>query len=135
MLILKPSHYRPRHKNQVNSYSRTRNKSIPIPILKPTSFRPKDKNKVIVEQNQVNSDPYTEMKSSSSPHNEIKSISTTHTKTKSSSMLTLPSDFRPAHKNKVDFDHPHENYVNRSPSQNKSFSARTQKPSPFRSPR
>ena len=48
--------------------------------------------------------PFTEIKSSSIPHTEIKSISPI-TKTKSISMLTLKtSNFRPAHKNKVNFD-------------------------------
>ena len=50
-------------------------------------------------------------------HTEIKSMSTAQTRTKSISMLTLkPSDWRPASKNRVNFDHhrPSKNQVNRS---------------------
>ena len=53
----------------------------------------------------------TEINSSSPPHTEIKPISTTITKTKSISMLTLKiSNFRQAHKDKVNFDPRTENY-------------------------
>ena len=58
-------------------------------------------------QNQVNFDPYIEIRSSSILHIEIKSISITHARTMSGSMLTpKPGDFRPAYKNQVTFDHP-----------------------------
>ena len=50
-------------------------------------------------------------------------------------MLTLkPSDFRPAYKNQVNFDHPHKNQVNRSHTNYNQFSARTQEPSQFGPP-
>ena len=108
----------PRHKTEL----------ISIHTLKTSHFRPPRKN-------QVNSDPYTEIKSISTthtttksisslhwnqvkfiPHNEIKSISTIHIKTKSISMLIIkPSDLRPAHKNHVNVDHPHKSQVNFDP--------------------
>ena len=85
-------------------------------MVKPSYFR-------APLQNQVNPDPYHEIKTSSVPHNEIKSISTTHTITKSSSMLTLKrSIFVPAYENQVNFDHPH-NEVNIPNTKIKSFSA------------
>ena len=88
---------------------RQKNKVISIQNLKRSNFRPP-------HRNHVNSDSYTETTPSSIPHIKIKSISTTHTKTKSSSMLTLkPSGLRLACKNQVNFDHPHQHQVNRSP--------------------
>ena len=52
-------------------------------------------------------------------------------------MLTVkPSDFRPAYKNQVDFDHPHKNEVKvNAHSKTMSFSARTQRPNQFWFPR
>ena len=56
------------------------------------------------QRNQLH--PFSEAKSSSIPHTEIKWILTTITKTKPIFMLTLKNrNFRPAHKNSVNFDH------------------------------
>ena len=73
-------------------------------------FRPVHKNQVKLNRpynNQVNSDPYTEIKSNSISRTEIKWISTTHRTTKLSSMPPLkPSHFPTAHNNQLIFDHP-----------------------------
>ena len=87
--------------------------------FKTKSIMPRHENQVNFDhphKDQVNSEPYIEIKSISISHNEIKSISTTRTKNKSISMLPLkPSDFRIACKSQVIFDHPHRNQINRSP--------------------
>ena len=100
-------------------------KLVSILQLKRSNFRPPSQFRSL-HWNQVNF----------YPHDDIKQISTTHTKTKSSSMLTLkPIYFRQAYwtcsisttctkTNSVDLH-----------SKNKSCSARTKKPSRFRSPR
>ena len=88
---------------------------------------------------------YAGIKSNSITHTEIKSISTTITKTKSISMLhTKINNFRPAHKDKVNFDpHPKNMSISvltlkprqfLSPSQNQWISTPTLKSSQFRSP-
>ena len=114
----------PWHQSQAIFDPHTKTKPISSPALKPSQFRflhwiksssiphldsyTEIKSSSIPHINQVNFDPYAKIKSSSIPQNGIKSISTTHTKTKSNSMLTLrPSDFWPAYKNQVNFDHPH----------------------------
>ena len=52
----------------------------------------------IPAQKQVNSDPYTEIKSTPIPHTKFKSVSTTHTTTKLISMPALePCHFRAAY--------------------------------------
>ena len=105
----KTKSFSPPHKKQVNFEPHTKTNLISIQRLAPSHFRPQ-------HQNQFDSDPYIEIKSSSIPYNLIKSISTTHTKTKLSFMLTSkPIDFRPAYKNQVNVDHPQRNYVKRSP--------------------
>ena len=83
------THFRPPNQNYVNS----------DPYAEINSDHP---------HNQTHFNPKSEINSSSTPRTEIKLVSTTHTKTKSKSMFTpKPSDFRPAFKNHVNFDHPH----------------------------
>ena len=81
----------------------TKTESSPIPQSESKSFSTAAKKTIGFDQ-------YTEIKSSYIPHIEIKLISTIHTKTKSISMPALkPSDFRPAYKAQVNFDHSHKN--------------------------
>ena len=97
--------FRSPHTKQANFDLHTKAKLFPIETLKPSHLR-------LPHQNQANSDPYTEIKSSSIPNNDIKSFSTTYTRTKSCSMVAIktksssililkPGDFRPAYKNQV----------------------------------
>ena len=98
-------------KKRVNRDPRTKTASISIHTLKPNYIRPKNRNKINFDahhtetklisiqilnqvifdstQRQINSDPYTWIKSVPIPHTEIKFISTTHTTTKSVSMSIL----------------------------------------------
>ena len=85
------------HKNQVNFHGHPENMWL-LANIKVIShlLRP------IQQPNQFH--PYTDIISSSIPHIEIMLISTI-TETKSNSMLTLETrNFRPAHKNKVEFE-------------------------------
>ena len=116
--VQKPSQFRPpTQQNQFHPYTEvklisipttkssqfwsrdTKNKLISIPTLKPSLARP-------TRQNQVNFDPYIEIKSSPIPHINQVSLDT-NTKTKSFSTPTQkPSQFRSAHIKQANF-YPH----------------------------
>ena len=103
----KPSQFLP-PQNQVKFDPDAEVESISIPTLKISQFcMPPDTNTKLISiqtlnrvisdpcTKQVNSDPYTEIKSTSTPNTEITSSSTTHITTKSSPMPTLkPCHFR-----------------------------------------
>ena len=84
-----------------------------MPIIKPSHYRPVHKNESNFDhphKNQVNSEPYTEIKSISISYTEIKLISTTHKKKVTfDSHTTKPNHFQAVHKTQVNFDYPHKN--------------------------
>ena len=93
MLTLKPSHFRPRHKNQINAappywdeFSTTHTTTRLI-------------------------SSYTGINSCSIPKTEIKSIWSTDTKTRSNFHVIKNKKFRPAYKWQVNFYHPQNNQL------------------------
>ena len=94
-----PANLDPDAKNK-SSLTVTKTRSMPIDHSEMKSFSTTHTTK--------SNSSYTVIKSSSIPYTEFKSIWTTHTKRKSICMLAFKtSDFRPAFKNNVNFDHPH----------------------------
>ena len=93
--LLKTSHFRPLHKNQINA--------DPPHWSEVIFYNPLNNEiRFILHWNQIKSDP---------PHCNQGDLDH-HTKSKSICMLRLKaSDFRPCFKNQVNFDHPHNNQI------------------------
>ena len=122
-----PTNFDPDAKNKSFSTATQKPNQCRSTILKWSHFRQPTHNRIhfILHWNQVKFDPNT----------EIKTIWTTHTKYKSTCVLTLTtSDFRPAFKNQVNFDRPHNNQINFIPRLKSSKIWSTRKSSQFARP-